>query len=355
MNNITKPALYRLIKDQEQYNIKNQVSSLLYEELRFFLKDYVEKIIRQVIVVMEYMRTKTMLESHLYHILKHIPASNEILKQCMNGNKEHCFYIPKASFKKFVQYVVEEYKDNVRYSKDALNLLQIATEDHLKKYVKMAVLNAYHAKRMSVFPKDLQMAKRMDHESLYVDRVYTSHMKNIVNYDIQSMFSDISKVFRRNKKLEEDAAGQINTVVNRLGHIIMAKANDLLILKNASKIDALTIQTSVRLTMKGELTKHAVSAGTKAVTKYLSGSSRSTGLTFSMSDTRKLMDNYTNRMISKEAVVYLTAVLEYMTLELCEIAGQNPQELITGTLVKKAVAEDEEISLLLYTLNINFV
>jgi histone H3/H4 len=357
MDNITKPALLRLIKEQSEGN--TQISSLLYEEFRYFLKDYVEKLVRQTVVIMDYMQTKTMAVSHLYHILKHIPASNDILKQCtgkMISDMKPCFHIPKASFKKFVQMIVDEYKDDMRYSKDALNLLQMVSEDHLKKYAKMTIKNARHAGRVEIQPRDLQLAKRADPESLYADRAdipKSPHIKNVVDYDIQSLFEEISKSLRRDKSINDNAVQQINTVLNRLAHVIMSKSNDLVILKRSAKIESVTLQSAVRLIMNGELHKHAVSSGIKAVTKYLS--SQNTGLSFSLKETRKVMDNYTNRRIAKEAVVYLTAVLEYIASELCEISGQSTEQLITGTIVKKMVGEDEEMSLLLYTLDINFV
>ena len=46
----------------------------------------------------------------------------------------------------------------------------------------------------------------------------------------------------------------------------------LLLCINAATLTSREIQTAVRLLLPGELAKHAVSEGTKAVTKYTSSS-----------------------------------------------------------------------------------
>ena len=51
---------------------------------------------------------------------------------------------------------------------------------------------------------------------------------------------------------------------------IMAEANRLSHISKKQTLSAREIQTAVRLVLPGELAKHAVSEGTKAVTKYQS-------------------------------------------------------------------------------------
>src|SRR5207244_4466647 len=97
-------------------------------------------------------------------------------------------------------------------------------------------------------------------------------------------------------------------------------------------ISSLTIQNAVRLTLLGELQKHAISEATKAVTKYTSSmvggsfdeqeggkgkiyrSSRA-GLTFPVSRVEHLIrENIIDcKRVSSGAPVYLAAILEYLT------------------------------------------
>ena len=62
----------------------------------------------------------------------------------------------------------------------------------------------------------------------------------------------------------------MNSFVNDLFERIAAEASRLSHYNKRSTITSREIQTAVRLLLPGELAKHAVSEGTKAVTKYTS-------------------------------------------------------------------------------------
>ena len=62
----------------------------------------------------------------------------------------------------------------------------------------------------------------------------------------------------------------MNSYVNDIFERIAAEASRLAHYNKRSTITSREIQTAVRLLLPGELAKHAVSEGTKAVTKYTS-------------------------------------------------------------------------------------
>jgi histone H2B len=64
----------------------------------------------------------------------------------------------------------------------------------------------------------------------------------------------------------------MNSFVNDIFERIAAEASRLAHYNKRSTITSREIQTAVRLLLPGELAKHAVSEGTKAVTKYTSSS-----------------------------------------------------------------------------------
>ena len=65
-------------------------------------------------------------------------------------------------------------------------------------------------------------------------------------------------------------AAVMNSFVNDLFERIAAEASRLAHYNKRSTITSREIQTAVRLLLPGELAKHTVSEGTKAVTKYTS-------------------------------------------------------------------------------------
>ncbi|XP_016345953.1 histone H2B 3-like [Sinocyclocheilus anshuiensis] len=67
-----------------------------------------------------------------------------------------------------------------------------------------------------------------------------------------------------------DAMGIMNSFVNDIFERIAGEASRLAHYNKRSTITSREIQTAVRLLLPGELAKHAVSEGTKAVTKYTS-------------------------------------------------------------------------------------
>merc|ERR1712190_310361 len=70
--------------------------------------------------------------------------------------------------------------------------------------------------------------------------------------------------------ISSQAMSIMNSFVNDIFERIAAEASRLSHYNKRSTITSREIQTAVRLLLPGELAKHAVSEGTKAVTKYTS-------------------------------------------------------------------------------------
>lgn len=70
--------------------------------------------------------------------------------------------------------------------------------------------------------------------------------------------------------ISSKAMNIMNSFVNDIFERIAAEASRLAHYNKRSTITSREIQTAVRLLLPGELAKHAVSEGTKAVTKYTS-------------------------------------------------------------------------------------
>ena len=132
--------------------------------------------------------------------------------------------------------------------------------------------------------------------------------------------------------------------------------------KNKITLSAREIQTAVRLILPGELAKHAVSEGTKAVTKYNStqmeqsdgtgrpmvvSRSAKAGLQFPVGRIHRMLKERTKLRIGAGAPVYLAAVLEYLAAEVLELSGNasrdNKRVRIIPRHILLAVSNDEEL------------
>lgn len=70
--------------------------------------------------------------------------------------------------------------------------------------------------------------------------------------------------------ISSKAMGIMNSFVNDIFERIAVESSRLAHYNKKSTISSREIQTAIRLLLPGELAKHAVSEGTKAVTKYTS-------------------------------------------------------------------------------------
>ena len=163
--------------------------------------------------------------------------------------------------------------------------------------------------------------------------------------------------------LTTDGKEQMNHFVEHFADKIADEAVFLAKKEHKKTISSREIQTAVRLVLPGELAKHAVSEGRKAVTKYTSGhyskkgkkvsKSAKAGLQFPVSRFKTILQKHAPRgfRIGEGAPVYLAGVMEYLTAEMLELGGNaardNKKSNINPRHLQLAVGNDEELSKML--------
>jgi histone H2B len=174
--------------------------------------------------------------------------------------------------------------------------------------------------------------------------------------------------------ISNKAMGAMNGFVHAFIEQIAFTINQV---PHKSTVTSREIQTAVRIALPGELAKHAVSEGTKAVTKFnattahpktspVKGADKKAGDRHSKSYRAGLQ--FPVQRVTKEVFagisgaervrkgggsgIYLAAVVEYLVAEMLELAGNasrdNKRTRIIPRHLMLAIANDEELNKLVF-------
>jgi len=138
--------------------------------------------------------------------------------------------------------------------------------------------------------------------------------------------------------------------VNSLAGALLEEAIKLTSYNNNEILSSREIQIAVRLRLPGELAKHSVSEGTKAVTKY--SSSGNSGLVFSVGRVLAEVEAAASAAglsgVEANPAVYLAAVLEYVCAEVLHLArdqARGPDRpSITVATIAGAIESDPDLA-----------
>ena len=182
-------------------------------------------------------------------------------------------------------------------------------------------------------------------------------------YTFKSHIYKVLKQVHPDMGFTADAKEQMNHFVEHFADKIADEAAFLAKKEHKKTISSREVQTAVRLVLPGELAKHAVSEGTKAVTKYTSGyyskkgkkvsKSWRAGLQFPVTRFKTILQKHAPRgfRIGEGAPVYLAGVMEYLTAEMLELGGNaardNRKSNINPRHLQLASMNDEELSKML--------
>ena len=377
-----------------------RISKLVYSETRGILYQKLDDILKNAINLMEFQRKKTLdsktvcsvlpynmyTSTPIYKVFSNKKKSQKkegstrksskgtaAAREVVHFQKQHgTLLIRKSPFARLIKEVSQNYKTDMRFSKSAKSFLQVYIEMSLVDMFKTASLCMLHARRTTLESKDVFFAHRT-----MPDASFENHMHPGPLHNLQTYIYKVLKQLHPNTAISKDVKSQINGFLNYFGVTFANSANfftskRLNGKKSKSVLSSRLIQCITRHVLPGELSKHAVSEGTKAVTKYMSRepsfdangkkirSSRTAraGLQFSVSVAEKFLRDI-GRKVSKGASVYLAGVMEYICAEIIELAGNaardNKKTRINSRHLFLAVENDEELSKMFRNMNYKIV
>ncbi|XP_024996441.1 histone H3.3-like [Cynara cardunculus var. scolymus] len=83
------------------------------------------------------------------------------LREIRMYQKNTGFLIQKLPFQRLVKEIAQNFKMNLRFQSSAVEMLQEAAEAYLVGLFQDTNLCAIHAKRVTITPKDIQLARRI--------------------------------------------------------------------------------------------------------------------------------------------------------------------------------------------------
>ncbi|XP_034648645.1 uncharacterized protein LOC117888956 [Trachemys scripta elegans] len=283
---ITKPAIRRLAR---RGGVK-RISGLIYEETRGVLKVFLENVIRDAVTYTEHAKRKTVTAMDVVYALKRQGRTlygfggHRIADHVLQENFQHPAGLfvdqprdalhPAAASQtadrrlghRIADHVLQEnlqhpaslFVDQPRYTLYSTAASQtadrrLASPPGQGSWGSQRALHPDSSKAVTKTQKKGDKKRRKTRKESYSIYVYK-----------------VLKQVHPDTGISSKAMGIMNSFVNDIFERIAGEASRLAHYNKRSTITSREIQTAVRLLLPGELAKHAVSEGTKAVTKYTS-------------------------------------------------------------------------------------
>lgn len=114
--------------------------------------------------------------------------------------------------------------------------------------------------------EDQNSPKKVDKKTSSSDKKKRKQRKRRESYGLY--IYKVLKQVHPNTGISRKAMGIMNSFINDIFERIATEASHLALYSKRSTLSSREIHTAVKLLLPGELSKHAISEGTKAVSKY---------------------------------------------------------------------------------------
>ena len=346
--NITKSAIERLIKKISvkvlpQFYIDKpiRVNSIIYEETRVKIQNFLQQIIDDSCTIATFMGKKTVSSSHIYPLLRFIPISYHSLsgrKKCSTDKSEkECLAFPVESMKRLIR----ELGNGFRFSDNAFLLLQVYVEHYITEMLKLSILMLNHSKRNTLEVRDMHLANRQIMDNYEFVRSNINQEITLENGFGKSIENAVAKLLYQ-KSISKNCRNQIDQILQLLLQCVCTFS---LKLTNSKKIEINEVKTAITLVLKDKslnlnycdekMKKNEISKERLQIVKNL----------------------IKNDQFSEKALMYCTLFIDYMIKSILNIVISPKKQTdvtITSKDINTAFLENFQFSNLISSLGLFF-
>jgi histone H3/H4 len=213
-------------------------------------------------------------------------------------NQDSCLYFYSRTFRKIINYFARDFL--FTFTDDAYLLLQYDTEYYLCRLIENGIRGVYHAKRETIMPRDLQLARRsmVEYEKV-IPRPRFVYPQIDASYEKEyTRLRDAMGI--ENKNVNKNLVSQLDRFNTLLIDLLMQYAHVFNQLDKKQTITKRSLILAVDSVIPGELGKHAQSEGRKTEEQIR----------------KNIFDVQVNHALEKDASVYLNTVIEYINAEI---------------------------------------
>lgn len=165
-----------------------------------------------------------------------------------------------------------------------------------------------------------------------------------------------------NMHINDHAKTSVNTMIHEVARKLCNRMGSLMRDNNKKTITTREVQTAVKLVLPSDLARHALNEGVRSLTRFAASASgtkynhipqaKRANIKFPPSRAKKLLKKYMpgSQRISVTAGIYFATMLEYLTAEIVELAGNAALNKMKKTISREhlmiAIKSDPELNIL---------
>lgn len=335
---ISSKMLNKLIKIDNCVKLNTNICN----ELRTIINLKLFEFLKRVIIYSEHFNEKTIslnsvtislhninISSNLQNLIIKLKNSkydshkiHDVSKQSKLNNEDLCIDINVFIVNIFE--ISKIIKENKRYKKNALTLIQYYIEEYISFLLKEALIYANHANRKYISIDDIKLAEKIniDHNNKILN--YNTDRYNFDCYILKSL-NNIDNSYR----IDEICTKHINHFLNSLCNVIINGSIFVIDYLGLESISIKDIQTSTKLILTKELFDDVINKGLSTVNDFISSedvenSTRTerAKINFNIPLIRSISSKLTDL-----SAVFLAAIIESITIVILDTIIKNMKQI----------------------------